>query len=270
MITNDYREENGIKLFHEDIEITHADYNAKSLDNLFSAENKHFWFLARKEYIYQNMNKIIDHRSRMIEIGAGTGNVSRYLKSKGYSNISVGEMHCNGLKYAKSYGIEECYQFDLLRSPFADEFNAVCMFDVLEHIEEDKKALQNANKMLKDNGHIILTVPAHMWLWNRADKTAGHKHRYNRSELVAKLEAAGFEIVKAKYFFISIVPLLLLRRFVNKDNNMLVKKEERSKDIVINNSINKILLTVSRIENKVSKFSPNFFGGSLFVVAKKQ
>ena len=83
---------------------------------------------------------------KIIEIGTGTGNVSRYLQNNGYKNISVGEMHLSGLKYAKDYGIKECYQFNLLDTPFEDEFDAVCMFDVLEHIKKDDLALQNVNK----------------------------------------------------------------------------------------------------------------------------
>ena len=86
-------------------------------------------------------------------------------------------MHLSGLKYAKEYGIKECYQFNLLDTPFEDEFNAVCMFDVLEHIKEDALALKNVNKSLTHKGKLVLTVPSHMWLWNRDDAIAGHKTR---------------------------------------------------------------------------------------------
>jgi nucleoside-diphosphate-sugar epimerase len=115
-------------------------------------EEKHFWFLARKEFILQNAINHIQPNDKIIEIGAGTGNVARYLQKNGYENISVGEMHLNGLKYAQSYGMKECYQFDLLDTPFENEFDTVCMFDVLEHIPDDKLALENVNKMLNGGG----------------------------------------------------------------------------------------------------------------------
>lgn len=270
MILESYKELNCIKIFHTNIAEDHEDYNAKGLDNLFAQEEKHFWFITRKEFILAQMTKYISKTNKIIEIGAGTGNVSRYLKQYGYENISVGEMHLNGLKYAKSYGIEECFQFDLLKTPFKNEFDTVCLFDVLEHIEEDELALYNARQMLNNDGTIILTVPAHMWLWNRSDAIAGHKRRYTKKELTELLKKNGFEIIIAKYFFISIIALLFLRTLINRDNKKNVSNEEFDKNIFINPLLNKILLFITRIEHRIDKILPNIFGGSLIVIARKK
>jgi SAM-dependent methyltransferase len=269
MGVGNYKEIDGIKIFNDDAQQDHQDYNAKGLNNLFAQEEKHFWFIARKEFIFNHMSHYVSKVSKVIEIGAGTGNVSRYLKHNGYANICVGEMHLNGLKYAKGYGIENCYQFDLLRAPFKNEFDAVCMFDVLEHIENDTLALQNVHKMLKENGNIILTVPAHMWLWNRDDSIAGHKIRYTKKDLEERLKENGFDIVFSRYFFITIVPLLFLRRLLNKDPRHDVINEEHDKDISISPILNAILLLTARIENKINRYLPNVFGGSLFIIAKR-
>jgi len=269
MISQDYEESEGIITFHDDIEKHHEDYDAQGLDNLYREEERHFWFLARKEFIFQQMIDYVNVSSRVIEIGAGTGNVSRYLKQKGYADIAVGEMHRNGLRYAKSYGIEECYQFDLLRTPFEDEFDGVCLFDVLEHIEEDGEALSNAHRMLKTNGFVVLTVPAHKWLWNRDDVIAGHKRRYTKRELASKLETVGFEVEYARYFFITITPLLYLRRLLRQDKGAPARKAERLSDISMNPVLSKVLYYVSKVENRLNSFLPNWFGGSLMVIGRK-
>ena len=107
MIIRDFLEEGNIKIFDRDIREDHADYNAQWLDNLYAQEEKHFWFIARKEYIFRITKQFISMSEKIIEIGAGTGNVSRYLQSNGYEYILVGEMHLSGLKYAKGYGIKE-------------------------------------------------------------------------------------------------------------------------------------------------------------------
>lgn len=270
MTVKDYKEIDGIKIFHENMDESHQDYNAKGLDNLYKQEEKHFWFIARKEFILQNIQKYVNKKEKFIEIGAGTGNVSRYLQKNGYENISVGEMHLNGLKYAQSYGMKNCYQFDLLDTPFRNEFDTVCMFDVLEHIPNDSMALQNVHNMLTKEGKIVLTVPSHMWLWNRDDTIAGHKIRYTKKELAEKLEQNGFEVLTARYFFISIIPLLFLRRVLNKDDRSKVKDEEYNSDISMNSTISNIVLFILRVENKINEFLPNYFGGSLLIIARKK
>ena len=269
MIIKEYKELEGMKIFDENICENHTDYNSKSLDILFAQEEKHFWFLCRKEFILQHIKNYISKENRIMEIGAGTGNVSRFLQKNGYKNISVGEMHLNGLRYAKNYGIEECYKFNLLDSPFENEFDSILMFDVLEHIQDDDLALQNINKSLKKNGNLILTVPSHMWLWNRDDTIAGHKIRYTKTNLIKKLENNGFKIINARYFFMSITPLLYLRRILNKDTKSNVKNEEYEYNMSINPIISKILYFICRIENKINKFLPNLFGGSLFIIVRK-
>ena len=270
MIIEEYKEKDGIKVFNDEIDNNHSDYNSKGLDKLYSQEEKHFWFIARKEFILQNIQNYISKNKKIIEIGAGTGNVARYFMQNGYTNISVGEMHLNGLKYAKNYGIKNCYQFNLLDIPFKDEFDAVCMFDVLEHIEDDSFALENIHRSLNADGNIVLTVPAHMWLWNRDDTVAGHKIRYTKKQLIRKLEKNGFEVLMAKYFFISITPLLYLRTILNRDDKSDIKDEEYSSNISMNSAIGSILLFISKIENKINKYLPNLFGGSLFIIARKK
>ena len=176
----------------------------------------------------------------------------------------------NGLQYAGSYGVRERYQFDLLKAPFEDEFDTVCMFDVLEHIEDDQLALKNVQCMLNKDGMIVLTVPAHMWLWNRDDVVAGHKRRYTKAMLNAKLEEAGFEIMVSRYFFIFIIPLLWLRTIVQRDSKESVRQEEYQQELAIHPLINKVLLGLSRFENWINHLIPNIMGGSIFVIARKK
>ncbi|NOH70740.1 class I SAM-dependent methyltransferase [Vibrio pectenicida] len=259
-----------IKVIHSDVEHNHDDYNVIHLNALFSAEEKHFWFLHRKKIIYREMEKLVPLDSSIIEIGAGTGGVSQFLIKQGYNNLAVGELHFQGLKYAKSYGINDCYQFDLLRSPFEKEFNTVCMFDVLEHLSDPDLALRKVHTMLKDNGYIFLTLPAHQWLWSREDKLAGHKKRYTKRDIHDELERNGFEVVKNTYFFKLITPFLLLRRFIYPDNNQPVSESEYGDNISINPYVNTILDYVCRFEHSINSFIPDSFGGSIFVVGRKK
>ncbi len=258
----------GIKCYCSQVDSNHQDYPATGLDNLYRSESHYFWFISRCEYIVEIFKKYVGKHESIIEIGAGTGNVTRNLMAAGYKP-AVGELHLSGLYYAKSYGIEECYQFDLYDPPFQNHFDVIGMFDVLEHLDSSVEALKQVNSMLHANGKLILTVPAHMWLWSRDDKIAEHKIRYTKYTLKDALKASGFEVIEMKYFFIFIVPFLWLRKILHSDLNSEVSAVEKKTDITINPFLNKILLGLCRLENKVRKVLPNLFGGSLLVVAKK-
>ena len=72
MLIKEYKELDGIKYFHENVNEDHDDYNSKGLDNLYAQEEKHFWFIARKEFILQNALKYVKadekvHKSRCAE-----------------------------------------------------------------------------------------------------------------------------------------------------------------------------------------------------------
>lgn len=206
---------------------SNADFHfpSEGMDMLYLAENKHFWHIARREFIYQEISRILTclypqdsgKNAKILDVGAGTGSVTRHFLSQGFNNIALGEIHPQGLEYAKTYGIKDLYCMDLLDAPFQDEFDCIFAFDVLEHIDNDAEALKNMKSMLKNNTKslLALSVPAHKWLWNTHDVHVHHKRRYTKIELVNLMKQNGFEIVCAKYFFISITPLLWIRALLH-------------------------------------------------------
>ncbi len=268
IISEPLRIVDGIPCFTEKVPDDHNDYHTTGLDTLLSAEKEHFWFISRQKRIINTFLKHLPLKSRILEIGAGTAYVANGLQHAGYA-LAVGELHFSGLQYAKEKGIDECYQFDLFSPPFREEFDAIGMFDVLEHLEEDVHALQQVSKMLKPGGKLFITVPAHQWLWSRDDAIAAHKRRYSKKALVATVESAGLLVHDMQFFFISILPLLLLRRLLNSDRRTLVTEQEREAGIHIHPVMNQLLLKLTQLENHFSRWLPNVAGGSLFCVVKK-
>lgn len=245
----------------------HDDYDATGLDALYEAENKHFWFLSRKERILSVLEKYVPKEKTIFEIGAGTGNVAQYLIQAGY-DVSIGEIHINGLRYAKKYGVSKCYQLDLFDPPFANHFDILAMFDVLEHLNDDVLALQQCRRMAKNNGGLILTVPAYNFLWSR-DDACGHKRRYTIKKLNQIVQKAGFKVIYSSYFFSAILPLLILRHFIHHDDGKPAQKKDYSRTIKIYPFLNSFLLAICRFENTISRIKLNIPGGSIIMYAKK-
>jgi len=254
--------QNGIYQLDKGVDENFVDFDAKCLDQYYSAEKNHFWFKIRNKFILANFKKFIIKSNKIIEIGAGTGAVTRYLIQNGY-NVSAGDIHMRALEYAKQYGVDDLYLLDINKQQIINEFDAVCLFDVIEHIDNDSDAIKNVLESLKKNGKLFITVPAHNWLWNADDVKVGHKRRYENKQLQELLLNNGFEINYVSNFFIFIVPLLFIRKLVNKNT-------ESNYQIKINPIVNCLLYFLSTIELFFLKFTKFSVGGSILIVASKK
>jgi len=98
------------------------------------------------------------------------------------------------------------------RLPAADgEFDAVLVMDVLEHVGEPDRLLGEVRRVLAPAGILHLHVPCEadprsIWRWlpgqegERALKRrfGGHIQRFRRDELLARLRAQGFELLRVR------------------------------------------------------------------------
>lgn len=135
---------------------------------------------------------------RLLEIGPGAGALLSDLAALGFS--------CEALETS-----EEAFQLAsalspgvrIARAPEPDwscAFDTVVACEVLEHIEDDRAALEEWRGWLRPGGHLILSVPAHARRWSATDVWAGHFRRYEKDGLCGLLEGAGFEVVELECY----------------------------------------------------------------------
>jgi len=79
------------------------------------------------------------------------------------------------------------------RGKINELFDLIAAFDVIEHLEDDVAAISNIAQMLREDAHLIITVPQHMFLWSRLDELSNISAVF-QSELVGKLRQNGFDI----------------------------------------------------------------------------
>jgi SAM-dependent methyltransferase len=208
--------------------------------------------------------------ARILEIGCGNGSVLTFLKENGL-NIEGGDIFFEGLQFCRRRaGNVRLYQIDITALPFKADFNIIGLFDILEHIDDDEKALREVAQALKTGGRVLITVPAHQFLWRRADEVARHKRRYSRRELIAKLERNGFTVKRISYFISVLFPLLLVLKTINK-------KSQKSSTVDVNSLVemktypvlNGIFLWFLRLENCLLRHINLSLGASLLVLAEK-
>jgi SAM-dependent methyltransferase len=85
--------------------------------------------------------------------------------------------------------------------PWSDQaFDLVCAFDVIEHVEDDRRVFGEVSRVLKDGGVLIFSVPVHADLWTEFDDWVGHVRRYDPSDLLAIISANQLELEKSAVF----------------------------------------------------------------------
>jgi SAM-dependent methyltransferase len=197
-------------------EVPPGDSLAALLELENRAEDRHFWFRGRLRVIATLAAQLVETFPpgyRVVELGAGNGGVLRVLQgvcSKGF--VAGMDISVDGLRRARRRTTCPLVCGDVRRSPFAQPFHLVGLFDVLEHLPDDAGVLGGIYPMLEPGGALLLTVPAGRALWSYADEVAGHYRRYELGELVAKLNAAGFVVEYATPFMGPIHPLMWLGR----------------------------------------------------------
>ena len=109
------------------------------------------------------------------------------------SCLSGSEIYVNGLSYAANrVGPQvSLFQMDARDIPYVAEFDLICAFDVIEHVEEDERVLEELRRALRPGGGVLLSVPQHPFLWSRADEVSFHKRRYRPGELSSSAGRPG-------------------------------------------------------------------------------
>jgi len=95
-------------------------------------------------------------------------------------------------------------------------YDMVAVLDVVEHVEDDVAALQAIARALKPGGKILITVPAHQWMWSAHDVVNHHKRRYSKGTLTVALEKAGLTWRKLRWFNSLLFPVAVAARFAGK------------------------------------------------------
>jgi SAM-dependent methyltransferase len=184
---------------------------------LLRAEEEHFWHRARNQFIRQKLAALgALPGARVLELGCGAGCVAAELDRAGYEVTGV-DGHRALIDIAVERAPTARFLCRDLRKGVPDldnaVFDVVCLFDVIEHLDDPRRALADAMRWLRPGGHLVGTVPALMSLWSSIDEHAGHKTRYSMTTLrstLSRLDEA--RVVEIAPFFRSLVPVMWAQR----------------------------------------------------------
>jgi SAM-dependent methyltransferase len=223
----------------------------------------HWYFRARRTLLETVLRGVLHRRPlRLLDIGCGTGHV---LATLGQFGEAVG-MDANDafLAAARTAGLDArkgSLPDDLVVAPgWAD---VVLLLDVVEHLEDDVAGLHGARSALRDDGLLIVTVPACPSLWSAHDVELGHRRRYTAMGLRRVIEAAGYRVQYLSYFntvlFPAIASIRLWKRLRGDDRHDLWRPAP---------FVNAVLERLFALERHAIPRYALPFGTSLLVIAR--
>ncbi|MCB0210757.1 MAG: class I SAM-dependent methyltransferase, partial [Anaerolineae bacterium] len=183
----------------------------------FLVEDNHWWFSSRTRALNTVIQSLIPQKPalKLLDVGCGAGNMIHHLSK--YGQVKGLEIDPRPVAMARQRGYDVDL-FDVTKQMPFDEatFDVITALDVIEHNEDDMAILADSYRVLKPGGHMVITVPAFMFLWTHNDDINAHVRRYTADELTAKLSKTGFKVRRVTYNNFFVFPLaatlLMLRR----------------------------------------------------------
>jgi SAM-dependent methyltransferase len=219
-----------------------------------------WWAKARREIVEECLRKVIPHDANILEIGAGYGAMSGMLSS--FGAVTAIEPYEEAAAYLEEKMKISTYHGTFESFAETDKYDLITCFDVLEHIEDDRKALAKMAMLVNDGGFLVLTVPAYQFLWNRHDEINRHHRRYTRKELMEKIPD-NLSIKKVSYFNTFLFPLAMADKLV-------LSKNKKSCSFEPNTVVNGILYRIFATEKNLLRYFNLPFGVSILLIARKR
>lgn len=232
-----------------------------------------------RESLMMNFLRPFKKRGKILDAGCGSGSLSIRLGKKGYIVSSV-DLATKSLHYLRKkttlLGLDKVITprlGSILKLPYKNAtFDAVVCGEVLEHLTNDTKAINELFRVLKKGGVAVISTPAHPQNWDISDEISGHERRYTKEGIERKFSHAGFQIIHCHYVGFPLNNLWHKYVFVPFLSGKMKGKKNLTKDHSIGASLVK-----SDILQKI--FSAIFYfdilfnftrkGNILFLIAKK-
>jgi SAM-dependent methyltransferase len=180
-------------------------------------ERTHFWFAGRRRIFFALLDDLLDGRGaiRILDVGCGAGGMLEPLSR--YGTVTGVDMSPELVEFCHQRGFANVVVGSAYELPAGDgSVDLVTLFDTIEHVPDDDRALREARRVLAPGGLVFISTPAYQFLYANNDRVAHHERRYTARRLRQKLLAAHLQPVKITYFntllFPAILPAVLAKK----------------------------------------------------------
>ena len=189
----------------------HDGNQASLLREFAHVEDRNFWFAYRRRLIIEALSRWLPQIESFLDLSCGAGKFLDDFRTCYPAATLVAADRCvDALREVRrEYGFS-CLQMDPMHLPFADAFDVIGAFDVLQHAASDGIVLDQLRKACRQGGGIVVTVPHQRTRRLRGNAPRAPEARYTLPALIRKVNAAGFTVVHSQTFCTLALPLMTL------------------------------------------------------------
>ena len=187
-------------------------------DAMAELDERHWWYRGRREVLAELIRRRArpPKAARLLEIGCGTGHNLAMLGE-------FGDVDALELDSATRAVAEKRLGRPVMSAPLPElhgvperAYDFIGAFDVIEHIDDDRASLASIASRLKSGGKLVMTVPAHQWMWSAHDVVSHHKRRYSRRSLKQLIDGSPLRLEAMGYFNSLPFPVAVAERMTSK------------------------------------------------------
>ena len=185
--------------------------DVKEFSQLSGAPEKHWYYAAKFDLLAATVRRF---KARSIaDVGAGSGVFSRLL----LEHTDCEEALCVDPAYEREYDeVVNGKPLRFRRDYEGRDFDLILLMDVLEHVDDDAGLLRHVAAAVTPGTPVFITVPAFRFLWSAHDVFLDHRRRYTAAMLANTIGRAGLTVIWLRYFYLAILPLVILVRLLSR------------------------------------------------------
>ena len=214
--------------------------NPEEYAKLERLEKEHWFYAGKRDIVRYWIDKLhpLSTESLLVDCGAGTGQFAAEMQK--FCRVFAVDDHDESLQIAMSkLGSSTVKRGSCLALPVSDESaDTLTALDVLEHVREDVKAINEFARVLKPQGIAVITVPALKLLWSDWDVALHHVRRYTQRSFLKLLDHPQLAIEHWNFINVLALPAVY---FARKIRTIIGTSQRRAEDSIPPQTLNRVL-----------------------------